>query len=365
MRRRAPKDDATREAASPPEGIIDVRGLTKVFRVKEKGQRTAVRSFRAVDDVSLRVGRGEILGVLGPNGAGKTTLIKMLCGLLVPDRGAGTVLGFDVLHRAAAIRSRVSLVAPTADIGTDNNLTVRENLQFWAAVYGIPRREKKQRIDELLVLVDLKDREDTWPMNISAGMRQRLAIARSLLAENELLFLDEPTVKLDPDGARRIREFVLRINREDRVTILLTTHLMYEAEELCSRIIVLDGGRIVAQGTAQELKRLVRGERIIEIFASGLPAGTASADAPSADAPSADIESSIRLLPSVLEVELDVWDGAVGQGRLLVKTADVDRTTALLLPLLQDAGARVEGVRSGEPNLEDVFFTLTGRGLAK
>jgi ABC-2 type transport system ATP-binding protein len=367
--------------------IIEVRSLKKNFRIKEKrrrgdsglqtaGQQTAeagtseqpapeaktqswrgfFRRFRprrtavlhAVDGVTLSVSRGEILGVLGPNGAGKTTLIKMLCGLLAPDEGEGSVLGYDIRTEPAMIRSRVSLVAPTADVGTDNNLTVRENLEFWAAVYGIPRRQQRSRIDELLATVGLEEWEDHWPMRISAGVRQRLSIARSLLARNELVFLDEPTVKLDPEGARQIRDFIRDINTVHGVTVILTTHLMYEAEELCSRILVLDQGRIIAAGNPSDLKGLIAEERVIEIYASGLTEGLAS---------------KFRELPSAASVEMDIWDGAMGQGRVLVKTTDIDRTTKSLVAWTEDEGIQLEGIRSGEPNLEDVFFYLTGRGL--
>lgn len=357
------------------EKVIEVRDIRKTFRIRERVptpserretragtarmrrrpmrklprvRKKRWRSLHAVDGLSLSVDRGEILGVLGPNGAGKTTLIKMLCGLLVPDGGEGTVLGWDIRREAPKIRSRVSLVAPTADIGTDNNLTVRENLEFWASVYGIPQKLKRRRIDTLLELVELKDRESFWPMGISAGMRQRLAIARSLLAENELVFLDEPTVKLDPDGARKVREFIRRINRENGVTVVLTTHLMYEAEELCSRIIVMDQGRIVAEGSPSELKQLVGRERVIELFASGLAKG---------------VEGQVGNLPAVLGVDLNIWDGSIGEGRILVRTAELEQTTKHLLSWMSRLGIRIDGIRSGEPNLEDVFFTLTGRGL--
>jgi ABC-2 type transport system ATP-binding protein len=239
-------------------------------------------------------------------------------------------------------------VAPTADIGTDNNLTVRENLEFWASVYGIPQKLKHRRIDTLLEFVELKDKESFWPMGISAGMRQRLAIARSLLAENELVFLDEPTVKLDPDGARRVRDFIRRINRDNDVTVLLTTHLMYEAEELCSRIIVMDQGRVVAEGSPSDLKQLVGRQSIIELFASGLAEG---------------LEEQIRKLPAVLGVDVNIWDGSIGEGRILVKTERLEQTTEHLLAGLRSRDIRIDGIRSGEPNLEDVFFTLTGRGL--
>jgi ABC-2 type transport system ATP-binding protein len=176
---------------------IDVHGLRKAY-----GQNVVL------DNVDFRVAEGEIVGLLGPNGAGKTTLIKILCGLLVPNAGGGTVLGHDVIRHLERVRARVSLVAPTADVGIDNNLTVRQNLDFWALVYGLRGREKDRRIDAVLTTVELAGAPDAWPMHLSAGMRQRLAIARALLAENRLLFLDEPTIKLDVAGARHVRRFI-------------------------------------------------------------------------------------------------------------------------------------------------------------
>jgi ABC-2 type transport system ATP-binding protein len=339
--------------------IIEAEGLRKVFRTKRRlgrrppgellpFRRSRIEPLKAVDGVSLEVRRGQIVGLLGPNGAGKTTLIKMLCGLLVPDGGRGKVLGYDIRREASEIRSSVSLVAPTADVGTDNNLTVRQNLEFWASVYGIPRREQGDRIDQLLNLVELKEVEGFWPMRISAGMRQRLAIARSLLAKNELVFLDEPTVKLDPDGARRVREFIGYINRNRCVTVILTTHLMYEAEELCSHILVLDKGKIVAQGSPTALKKLVGKERVVEVLATELDE---------------NVEGRIRALPSVTQADLSITDSSIGLGRIVIKTTDIDLTTEKLLGLMSRYNIHLEGIRSGEPTLEDVFFHLTGRGL--
>src|SRR5215472_7430770 len=181
---------------------IDANGLRKVYG-----------GHVVLDDVGLQVAEGEIIGLLGPNGAGKTTLIKILCGLLVPNDGGSTVLGHDVIRHPERVRARVSLVAPTADVGTDNNLTVRQNLDFWALVYGLRGKEKDRRIDAVLATVELAEAQDAWPMHLSAGMRQRLAIARALLAENRLLFLDEPTIKLDVAGARQIRHFIREVNQ--------------------------------------------------------------------------------------------------------------------------------------------------------
>ena len=293
--------------------------------------------------------RGEIVGLLGPNGAGKTTLIKMLCGLLVPTAGTGTTLGFDLLREDARIRANVSLVAPTADVGTDNNLTVRQNLDFWAFVYAIPANERQRRIDELLAVVELTGAQDAWPMHISAGMRQRLAIARSLLAGNPLIFLDEPTVKLDPAGAARIRAFVADLRARYGVTILLTTHYMFEAEQLCDRIAIMQEGRIIALDTPGNLKQLVANEQTTEIFARGL-------DPTLADA--------VRGLAGVVAADITIEEPETGAGVVRVRSRDVEATTAALLALLAAHGAEVQGAASGEPTLEDVFFSLTGRGLA-
>jgi ABC-2 type transport system ATP-binding protein len=348
------------EERSIPETVIDVRGITKRFFLRPEQRpgswldatiqtvagklRGSGRWVAAVENVDLQVRRGEILGLLGPNGAGKTTLIKMLCGLLVPTGGNGTVLGFDLLREDRRIRANVSLVAPTADVGTDNNLTVRQNLDFWAFVYNIPAEERQERIDELLTVVDLVAAQDAWPMHISAGMRQRLAIARSLLARNPLIFLDEPTVKLDPEGARRIRSFIADLRVRYGVTIILTTHYMFEAEELCDRIAIMEMGRIIALDTPAELKSLVSNERRIDIETVKLPAA---------------IDETVRQLPAVLTAEI-TRDEATG-ATLSVHTLDIEATTTPLLTLLRAHGVTIRAVRSHEPTLEEVFFALAGR----
>jgi ABC-2 type transport system ATP-binding protein len=348
-----------------PDPIIDVRGLTKRFFLRPEqrpgswldatmqtmfsGVRGTGVWVTAVDRVDLSVRRGEILGLLGPNGAGKTTLIKMLCGLLAPTDGAGTVLGCDLLREHDRIRANVSLVAPTADVGTDNNLTVRQNLDFWAFVYALPRAERATRVDHLLDVVNLTDVQDAWPMHISAGMRQRLAIARSLLAGNPLVFLDEPTVKLDAREAQRVRAFVADLRARFDVTVVLTTHYMFEAEELCDRIAILQQGRIVALDTPANLKRLVAREQSTEVVATGL---------------SPELRDRIRAVPAVVAADITVEEPQTGRGVLRVLSSNLEVTTGALLPLLAGCGVEVLAIDSGEPTLEDVFFQLTGRGLA-
>lgn len=181
--------------------VISARELGKSFG-RGASMRWAVRS------VSLELGAGAVLGLLGPNGAGKTTLIKMLSGLLRPDAGSATVLGHDLVRRPARVRAEVSLVSPTSDVGIDQNLTVRQNLEFWAPIYGLHGERARRRVDELLERLSLAGKQGAWPMHISSGERQRLALARSLLGENRLLFLDEPTNKLDREGVRSVRDLV-------------------------------------------------------------------------------------------------------------------------------------------------------------
>jgi ABC-2 type transport system ATP-binding protein len=314
---------------------IDARGIRKVYG-----------GYVVLDDVDFRVGEGEIVGLLGPNGAGKTTLIKILCGLLVPEAGGGTVLGHDVIRHPERVRAHVSLVAPTADVGTDNNLTVRQNLDFWALVYGLRGKHKDRRIDEVLATVELADAQDAWPMHLSAGMRQRLAIARSLLAENRLLFLDEPTIKLDVAGARQIRRFIREVN--DRgpggapLTVVITTHLMFEAEELCRRLVVMDHGRVVADGTPAELKARVGRPGLIEAEVVGLDPTTLAS----------------------LGYTGERLDGGQTACRVVLETPRVEVETARLLDTLAARGGRLRSLRTREVTLEDVFFELTGGRLA-
>jgi ABC-2 type transport system ATP-binding protein len=343
--------------------VVDVRGLSKRFYLRPEqrpgswldallqsfsGQlRRSGQWVNAVDDVDLSVRRGEILGLLGPNGAGKTTLIKLLCGLTVPSSGGGQVLGFDLLTEHASIRANVSLVAPTADVGADNNLTVRQNLEFWAFVYDVPARERRRRIDDLLEVVDLGSAQDAWPMHISAGMRQRLAIARSLLAHNPLLLLDEPTVKLDPEGAHRIRAFITELRAHFGITMLLTTHYMFEADQLCDRIAFMDAGRIIALDTPANLKRMLASEYTTEVLAENI-------------APS--IEERLLQLPAVSAVSVKMDSAQHGRGTIRLHSSDSEANFAPLLALLRENDIRVLGMTTDEPTLEDVFFQITGDG---
>ena len=320
------------------ENVIELSHIVKSFRVREGWRRS--REFRAVDDVSLSIQRGELFGLLGRNGAGKTTLIKIMAGLLAADGGEGRVLGYDIHRQHKAVRASVSLVAPTADVGTDNNLTVRQNLEFWAVVYNVEPRQRQQRMDELLDFLGLTAYADFWPMSISAGMRQRLAIARSLLVRNPILFLDEPTVKLDATGGQAVRDFVRRINRQFGITVLLTTHLIFEAEELCDRVAILDRGRLVNCDSVANLRKHLQHYDACAIDCSPLPDG---------------LGQSIAAQPGVVGCDFQ-------PGGFTLSAENLEETLFATLKLLRGQGVSVYRVESQRPTLEDVFVSVTGMG---
>lgn len=318
--------------------IVDVRGIGKSYRVSRREVRHVLR------DIDLTIEDGAVVGLLGPNGAGKTTLIKILAGLLTPDHGGGGVLGYDLLRQHREIRARVSLVAPTADVGIDNNLTVRQNLNFWAPIYGLRGRVARERIDELLGRLDLADRADFWPMHISAGQRQRLALARSLLAHNRLVFLDEPTNKLDIEGVRSVREMIVDLNRNEGVTIILTTHVMEEAEELCDEIALLREGELVAHRRTGELTRslgLTRPIRVTVEIAS----------------PLLGWQSGLRALPAVTAVQMEVAGATLATFTL--ESVDLRATTPALVAWLQRRDVRLLSMAAEPVTLTDVFRTLS------
>ncbi|HEX5157118.1 MAG TPA: ABC transporter ATP-binding protein [Ktedonobacterales bacterium] len=337
--------------------IIAVQGIGKVY--PRPGE---TRRIRVLHDINLAIAPGTILGLLGPNGAGKTTLIKILAGLLRPDSGGGTVLGFDLLRQHADVRARVSLVAPTADVGIDNNLTVRQNLAFWAPIYRLRGARARARIDELLGKLGLVEKADAWPMHISAGQRQRLALARSLLAENRLVFLDEPTNKLDMEGVRSVRQMIAELNREQGATIVLTTHVMEEAEELCGEIALLRQGELVAHQPTGELTRSLRLARPITMTVRWAEPLAQQFAEPSPGQPEG---KSTRL---AWEHELCSLPGATHATTgsthrelvvLTVESHDLRVTTPALLAWVRGRGLTLVSMQAEPVTLTDVFTALT------
>jgi len=233
---------------------IEVQELTKVFD----------GNVKAVDGISFTVKKGEILGFLGPNGAGKTTTLNMLSTLLRPTSGTATVNGHDILAEPDAVRRSIGYVFQ--DTTVDIELTGRENLDFHGRLYGLERSMRQKRIEEVLELVQLTDRADNFVKIYSGGMKRRLEIARGLLHHPEVLFLDEPTLGLDPQTRRSIWEHILRLNQEKEVTIILTTHYTEEADYLCKHILIIDFGKVVVLDTPDNLKARLQGDVVSLLF---------------------------------------------------------------------------------------------------
>lgn len=244
--------------------VIRTEGLSKVFEQGKKHEVTAL------DKVSLEIRRGEVFGLLGPNGAGKTTLIRILVGLLTPTEGRAEVLDRDVTEDIDYIRERVALLPQEA--GIYDRLTARENLVFYGGLYGIPEDVLNQRADNLLDIVGLREKEDYQVKGFSGGMKRKVLVARSLIIEPEIIFMDEPTTGVDTIGARVVRNLLKKLSAERDQTIILTSHDLTEVAELCHRVGILYQGRLVAIGKPSELEEKYRAANLEEVF-TGLVTG--------------------------------------------------------------------------------------------
>jgi ABC-2 type transport system ATP-binding protein len=316
--------------------VVEAEELRRTYRTTTGSIRRRALEVEAVRGVSFEIGEGELFGLLGPNGAGKTTTIKMLITLLIPTSGTARVLGHDVVKDATWVRKRIGYVFG-GDRGLYERLSALDNLRYFAELYAVPPREQKRRIEELLDLVGLKGREKERVEGFSRGMRQRLHIARGLLHDPPVIFLDEPTIGVDPVGARELRETVSTLVQAGK-TVLLTTHYMFEADALCDRIAVIAKGRIVAEGTPAQLKARVAEGSVVEIEVYGIE-----------DAAVEDV----RVLGGVRAVNVEDRD----QAQVLVVQTDpgVELTQAILARL---DGAQLGRVTSREPTLEDAYVQL-------
>ncbi|OLE21524.1 MAG: multidrug ABC transporter ATP-binding protein [Actinobacteria bacterium 13_1_20CM_3_71_11] len=317
-------------------GVIEADAVTRVFRSSKGLLRRTSAEIPAVRGVSFAVQRGELFGLLGPNGAGKTTTIKMLITLLLPTSGRLRVLGYDVVAQPRQVRRRVGYVFG-GDRGLYERLSGLDNLRYFAELYAVPPREQRARIGELLELVGLAGRERERVEGYSRGMRQRLHIARGLLHRPDVLFLDEPSIGLDPVGARELRAAVKTLV-DNGTTVLLTTHYMFEADELCDRIAVLAKGQIVATGTPADLKRRVTGGNVVEVEVFGVPDG---------------VLGRIQALPGIRSALIEER----GQAQLL--TVRVAPGAEVIQPVLGCLdGTRVGRFVTREPTLEDAYVEL-------
>ncbi|MHB8398658.1 MAG: ABC transporter ATP-binding protein [Candidatus Limnocylindrales bacterium] len=333
---------SAQEPTSAP--AIDARGIRRIYRTKP-------RPVVALDGVDLQVAPGEFFGLLGPNGAGKTTLIKILTTLLLPTEGTARVFGFDVATQTKQLRRIMNMVAGGEQSGY-GMLTVREQLWMFSQFYGLGVRDGRRRVDELIEAVGLEEQRAQRVGTLSTGQRQKMNFARGLLNDPWIFFLDEPTLGLDVSAARAVRELVVSWKAAvPGRTVLLTTHYMAEADELCERIAIVDHGRILASGTPAELKRRVQRESIFRLELDHLDGGPATLGR---------LAGVVSAVPAA--------DGAVAEG-------DARQTVTLNLVLVDDAalggvvgalggiGSQIVSLRKSEPSLEDVFVELVGRGF--
>jgi len=303
--------------------VIEVKNLTKKYK-----------NLTAVNNVSFDVRQGEIFGFLGPNGAGKSTTISMLATLISPTSGTAFINGFNINSQRDDVRKSIGLVFQ--DPSLDDRLTARENLCFHAQLYRIPKSQCDPRVEAVLKLVDLWERRDSIVRTFSGGMKRRLEIARGLIHQPKVLFLDEPTLGLDPQTRFNIWEYILKLKRESEMTIFMTTHYMNEAE-YCDRIAIIDHGQIVALDTPANLKKMIGGD-IISLA-------------------SADKEKLKAELQERYQKEIKEEDGV-----LKIEVTDGQK---FLPQLFNDMTTKIDSIELREPTLEDVFLRLTGHQIRK
>jgi len=308
---------------------INAEGIFKTFRSGWRGKRRT----EALKGIDLQVDEGEIFGILGPNGAGKTTLLSILSTLLLPDRGKVQILGIDALANGARIRETVNISSGNANFLW--SLTVKENLHFYGMLYGLVGKRREEKVNALIDLLELREHQNVLFDRISTGMKQRLSLAKCLLNDPEVLFLDEPTVGLDPNAAARIREEIRSIQKERKMTVLLTTHNMREAEYLCGRIAFLKAGEILTAGTAEALKQMVRVGDVVRIEFQG----RISED----DILRAEGVINYSISGHVCEIIVD----------------DGERRLGPLIAALSQRGVEIRKVTLRQTGLEDVFMEFT------
>ncbi len=323
-------DQKQMEELKQGDAMIKVENLTKKFG-----------DFTALDGISFDVKTGEIFGLLGPNGAGKSTTLRILSTLARPTSGTASIGGFDVVKSDNQVRKLIGIVSEKMIMY--DRLTARENLWFFGNLFEIPHRELSERIDELLELVKLTKFKNTMVGTFSTGMRQRMNVVRALLNMPEVLFLDEPTLGLDPQSSVEIREFIRKLNRERRTTIIITTHTMLDADMLCDRIAIIDHGKVVALDTSANLKRKISGENtaVLKLDIANL---------------TLNITESIKSLTCVQTVSQD----NLTQIRLLARGEDAFDT---VIDTVRRQNGRITSIENLQPTLEDVFLHLTGHDV--
>ncbi len=324
---------------------IKTTQLKRVYKIGSKKKKAEIKELMALEQVDLEVRKGELFGLLGPNGAGKTTLIKILTTLLAPTAGQALVAGYDVAKDPDKVRPLINMVSggETSGYGL---LTVRENLWMFSQFYGIPTHLANQRINELLEVVHLSDRAGTKSSDLSTGLRQKMNIIRGFMTDPDILFLDEPTLGLDVGASREVRQYVRTwVNEDPTRTLLLTTHYMVEADELCDRVAIINKGKVLACDTPARLKRELQSEVVFNIEVGKLDGVSLSA---------------FRELPGVTQVTHTEHDGS----SMLEFVVKEDSVLSTVIGTLTDHNLPVMHLQKREPTLEDVFVSLVGRSMA-
>ena len=311
---------------------IEVENLTKRF--DNRGG-----AIVALDHISFNVENGEIFGMLGPNGSGKTTLIKTLTTLLKPTSGFARVAGFDVTKHKDSVRAAIGVVFQEPAL--DWRLTGRENLDFHARMYGMKRKEREERLEKVLKLVELEDKADLLVDKYSGGMKRRLELARGFMHHPRILFLDEPTLGLDTHTRRTIWNYIRELNREEGVTIVLTTHYMEEADYLCDRVGIMDHGKIIALDRPENLKNLIGSDMVsLELNNAG-------------DADNIEVFKKLDFIRNM----------KVYHNYVILKMERADIRIPAIMELAAREGIEIRAVNLRKPSLEDVFLHFTGRGI--
>jgi len=299
---------------------IETKDLTKEFN-----------GLVAVDSLNLKVKQGEVFGLLGPNGAGKTTLISILCTILKPSSGTASVNGFDILNQPAEVRKSIGVVFQ--DRSLDDRLTGKENLEMHARLYGVIKDQREKRISEVLELVELEDRANDFVKTYSGGMCRRLEIARGLIHYPTVLFLDEPTLGLDPQTREHVWTYIKELAEREKITIAMTTHYMEEADLLCDRVAIIDHGEVIALNTPYALKNEIGGDSVI------LKVG--------------DIEKAKEVFDNYKEAD----------GKLVLFVKNAERDINKIFEKARDNKVKIVEASIRKPTLNDVFLKLTGREI--
>jgi len=311
-------------------------------------------TLSAIDGIDFEVASGSCFGSLGPNGAGKTTLIRILTGLVKQTSGKAIVAGWDVSKKPDAVRSAIGVVSQA--MTTDLDLSGRENLDIYARYYSVPSKERRERIDYLLDRVELTDRAKDLVATYSGGMRRRLEIARGLIHKPKILFLDEPTIGLDPQSRRTVWDLLKQFLQEEHLTIFLTTHYMDEADFLCDRIAIIDRGKIKIMDSPEVLKESIPGDDIVEIVTVAVQVGEPSS-------PLDKVVSELSAFDFVEQVIQKEEGVKTESHHLQVYVSNAADAIPVLMSSLQKQSLKVQSIGLKQPSLEDVFIHYTGRSI--